>query len=133
MRPECETGRLRDGGVAARIDTRTTGNPGEVSAPVFHLSRHDPAPEPLPDDTLLTRFLTTVDTGTAEDASRTALFERWARTSPVVAARVRDDEVPELVVDRLMSGLAVAHVVGALIDARTCRLGLCSTDRKSVV
>ncbi|MFF1712202.1 hypothetical protein [Streptomyces sp. NPDC058268] len=82
---------------------------------------------PDPDDTLLTMFLTAIDTGTPEDRRRTAAFERWARTSPAVAAYVHDSEVPELVVDRLMSNLVVVNTAGALIDERTCRVGLRST------
>ncbi|MFJ3946232.1 hypothetical protein [Streptomyces griseoaurantiacus] len=130
MQLEQQAGRLWGGGVAARIDARITADPGHAeteSAPVFHLSRHDPAPAPGPDDTLLTMFLTAVDTGTPEDRSRSAAFERWARTSPAVAASVREHEAPELVVDRLMSNLVVVNTAGALIDTQTCRVGLRST------
>ena len=132
MQLEQQAGQLWGGGVAARIDARITADPGDAgteSAPVFHLSRHDPAPAPDPDDTLLTMFLTAVDTGTSEDRSRTAAFERWALTSSAVAVRVRGDEAPELVVDRMMASasLVAVNTAGALIDERTCRVGLRSS------
>ena len=127
MQLEDETGRLWGGGVAARIDAHTTGSPEAGSVPVFYLSRHDPAPAPDPDDTLLTVFLTAVDAGTPEDVSRTASFARWSRTSRAVAACVREDEAPELVVDRLMANTVAVKAAGALIDERTCRVGLRST------
>jgi hypothetical protein len=124
VQPEHQTGRW--GGVA-RIDAHTTQSPEAESVPVLHLSRHDPGPEPEPDATLLTRFLTAVAAGPLEDVGRTAAFQRGAQTSPAVAAWVGEDEAPELVVDRLMSNLVVVNTAGALIDERTCRLGLRST------
>jgi hypothetical protein len=124
---EQQTGRLWGGGVAARVDVHTTGGPEPESAPVFHLSRHDPAPATDPDDTLLTMFLTAIDIGAPEDVSTTASFERWSRRSRAVAARVREDDAPELVVDRLMANLVAVNTAGALVNERTCRVGLRST------
>ncbi len=132
MQLEQESGRLWGGGVAARIDARITADPQDPEtepAPVFHLSRHDPAPAPDPDDTLLTMFLTAIDAGPIGEPSRTAAFERWARTSSAVAARVRGDEASELVIDRMMASasLVAVNTAGALIDERTCRVGLRSS------
>ncbi|MGW6602595.1 hypothetical protein [Streptomyces sp. NPDC055036] len=129
MQPELQTGQLW-GGVAARIEAHTNADPGNSvagSAPVFHLRRIDPALAPEPDDTLLTTFLTAVDGHTLATVKRTVSFERWARTSRAVAACVREDEAPELVVDRLMANLVVVNMAGALVDEQTCRVGLRST------
>ncbi|MBP2055445.1 hypothetical protein J2Z21_008459 [Streptomyces griseochromogenes] len=93
----------------------------------IHLSRHDPAAGANPDAQLLSSFLTAVDAGPHGDVASVAAFSRASKTSPAVAAWVRRDEVPELVVDRLMSQLVVVDAAGALIDDRTCRVGLRST------
>lgn len=108
----------------ARIDARAAGGiePGDVLT--VDLSRHDPGPEPEPDKTLLTTFLTAVDAGGYEGSGQTAAYLRGSQTSSAVAAWVREDEPPDLVVDRLMSNLVVVNTAGALIDARTCRVGL---------
>ncbi|WP_370132439.1 hypothetical protein [Streptacidiphilus sp. EB103A] len=103
-----------------RIDARVTGGTGPGSVLIVHLSRHDPGPEPEPDDTLFTRFLTAVE----PDGPYSSVYARGSQTSAAVAAWVGEDEPPDLVVDRLMSTLFVATAAGALIDDRTCRVGL---------
>ncbi|MEU6351623.1 hypothetical protein ABZ896_20145 [Streptomyces sp. NPDC047072] len=91
------------------------------------MSRHDPRPVPEPDETLLTTFLTSVDSRVYEEPGGKAAYLRGSQTSPAVAAWVLQDEPPELVVDRLMSTLVVVNTAGALIDDQTCRAGLWST------
>lgn len=115
----------RQGGRAwglTRIDARADGGTTRGSVLTVHMSLHDPGPDPQRDETLLTRFLTAVDGGVGTDSAVT--FLRGARTSAAVAAWVGDEEAPELVVDRLMSGAVAASTAGAVVDNRTCRVGL---------
>lgn len=114
----------RPWGGVARIEARATGGaePGSVLA--VHLSRHDPRPAPKYDEALLNTFLTAVDADEVGDPRRTAAYLRGSQTSPAVAAWAREEEPPELIVDRLMSNLVVVNTAGALIDDQTCRVGL---------
>jgi hypothetical protein len=122
----------RPWGGVARIDARATGGTEPGSVLSVHLSRHDPGPEPESGETLLTMFLTAVDAGMFDDSGKSAAaYFLGSRTSPVVAAWVREDEPPELVVDRLMSNLGAVNTAGALVDDRTCRVGLRPTFQRS--
>ncbi|MCX4681531.1 hypothetical protein OG413_40745 [Streptomyces sp. NBC_01433] len=117
----------RPWGGFVRIDARATVGTEPGSVLVVCLSRHDPGPEPEPSETLLTMFLTAVDASPFEDSGGKAAYLRGSQTSPAVAAWVQKDEAPELVVDKIMSNLVVVNTAGALIDDRTCRVGLRST------
>lgn len=109
----------------ARIDAHVVDDSGPELT--VRLSRHDPQPLPQPDPTLLTRFLTTVAPRPSDSGHGTGMLPRGAPTSSAVAAWVGAREAPELVVDRIMAQLPHARAAGALIDERTCRVGLRST------
>lgn len=108
----------------ARVEARPVGGTTPDSVLTIHLSRHDPDTDPDPEASLLNSFLTAVDAGPYGDAAGTAVFVRGSKTSRAVAAWVRENEAPELVVDRLMSQLVVVNSAGALTNNRTCRVGL---------
>ncbi|MFF4363488.1 hypothetical protein [Streptomyces sp. NPDC001604] len=106
----------------ARIDAHVVDDTG--SELTVHLGRHAPEPLPQPDQTLLTRFLTTVTPRPTDSGHGAGTLPRAALTSPAVAAWVGASEAPELVVDRFMAQLPYARTAGALIDESTCRIGL---------
>lgn len=111
----------------ARVDAFAVGGSTPDSVLTVHLSRHDPGTVPEPDARLLTSFLIAVDAGPYGDVGGTGMFRRGSQTSRAVAAWARENEAPELVVDRFMSQLVAVNTAGALIDDRTCRVGLRST------
>jgi hypothetical protein len=106
----------------ARIDAHVV-NDADAELTV-RLSRHAHQPRPQPDQTLLTRFLTTVAPRPSDSGHGAGTLPPGALTSPVVASWVGTREAPELVVDQFMCQLPHARAAGALIDESTCRVGL---------
>ncbi|MFE7804802.1 hypothetical protein ACFU51_09105 [Streptomyces sp. NPDC057430] len=88
------------------------------------------APEALSERVpgLLSDHLLAVDGGPHTD--NFPQFFRSSQSSAAVAAWMRRDEAANLVVDRLMINLPVTKAVGAMMDSRTCRVGL--RDREGV-
>lgn len=109
----------------ARIDAHIVDDAG--SELTVRLSRHALPPLPEPDETLLTRFPTSVTPRPNDGEHSAARLPRAAFTSPAVAAWVGRHEAPELVVDRFMSQLPHTRAAGALVDKSTCRVGLRTT------
>lgn len=109
----------------ARIDVQVVDDAGPELT--VRVSRHATQAPPEPDETLLTRFLTTVTPRPNDGEHSAARLPVGALTSGALAAWVGRHEAPELVVDRFMSQLPAARAAGALVDKSTCRVGLRST------
>lgn len=107
----------------ARIEMHAGGDTPEKTLTV-RLSRFDPTLDtwPEPSAELLSTYLFAVHGGPYSD--NVAQFLRASQSSVTVAKWLDADEVPNLVVDRLMTQLPGAKAVGALMDDRTCRVGL---------
>ncbi|MEV7869151.1 hypothetical protein AB0P17_24360 [Streptomyces sp. NPDC088124] len=122
---------------AACVVTRPIGGEGAADALAVHLTLHPTAYEPTEGGAALdlhTLALAPLTCGHfrcsrhAQGVAENAHQDRWVRSAGVVVRQICDVQPPFLALDAMMRRYPQASVCGAVIDERSCIVGIRTGD-----